>query len=79
MKNKVVFDKVEKDIKKVPHYILTKLRRWAEQVEQLGLREVSKAKGWHDEPLRGKRRGQRSIRLSISYRAIYTKKPERRC
>ncbi len=31
-----------------------------------------KIKGYHDEPLKGKRKGQRSIRLSKSYRAIYT-------
>jgi proteic killer suppression protein len=27
--------------------------------------------GFHDEPLKGKRRGQRSIRLSRQWRAIY--------
>jgi proteic killer suppression protein len=31
----------------------------------------SKAPGFHDEPLKGKRSGPRSIRLSKSYRAIY--------
>ena len=35
------------------------------------LEEVRKVLGWHDEPLYGKRKGQRSIRLSKSYRAIY--------
>jgi len=32
---------------------------------------VRKIPGHHDEPLKGSRRGQRSIRLSKSYRAIY--------
>jgi len=27
--------------------------------------------GYHDEPLHGQRQGQRSVRLSRSYRAIY--------
>ena len=27
--------------------------------------------GYHDEPLKGRRAGQRSIRLSRAYRAIY--------
>ena len=36
-----------------------------------GLEEVRKARGYHDEPLKGHRAGQRSIRLSSSYRAIY--------
>ena len=32
---------------------------------------MRKVPGYHDEPLRGKRAGQRSVRLSRSYRAIY--------
>ena len=32
---------------------------------------MRKIPGHHDEPLKGSRRGQRSIRLSKSYRAIY--------
>lgn len=37
----------------------------------MGLESVRKIKGFHDEPLKGKRSGQRSIRLNKSYRAIY--------
>ena len=37
----------------------------------LGLEEVRKRPGYHDEPLLGDRRGQRSIRLNRSWRAIY--------
>ncbi|STY25350.1 Plasmid maintenance system killer protein [Legionella taurinensis] len=33
--------------------------------------EVRKIPGFHDEPLKGNRVGQRSIRLSRAYRAIY--------
>jgi len=36
-----------------------------------GLEEVRKIPGYHDESLKGDRFGQRSIRLSIHYRAIY--------
>lgn len=36
-----------------------------------GLRQVQKTPGYHDEPLKGKRFGQSSIRLNKSYRAIY--------
>jgi len=32
---------------------------------------VRKIPGYHDEPLKGDRAGQRSIRLSRAYRAIY--------
>ena len=38
----------------------------------MGLDSVRKIKGFHDEPLKGKRSGQRSIRLNKAYRAIYT-------
>jgi toxin HigB-1 len=69
--NKVVFDKIKKDLKKLPDHILRKLQKWAEQVEMLGLWEIKKIPGYHDEPLAGDRKGQRSIRLSKSYRAIY--------
>lgn len=41
------------------------------QVEAFGIDEIRKIPGFHDEPLKGKRTGQRSIRLSKSYRAIY--------
>jgi proteic killer suppression protein len=37
----------------------------------MSLESVRKIKGFHDEPLKGKRLGQRSIRLNKSYRAIY--------
>jgi len=40
-------------------------------VESKGLEEVRRQPGWHDEPLKGQRRGQRSIRLNRQWRAIY--------
>lgn len=55
----------------VPGYILDKLETWVDAVERDGLQEVRKIPGYHDEPLKGKRQGQRSIRLSRAYRAIY--------
>lgn len=64
--------KAHKDLKKVPLPIVIKLEAWIEDVGERGLIEVRKVKGYHDEPLKGKRLGQRSIRLNIAYRAIYT-------
>lgn len=49
-----------------------KLLAWVSGVETYGLEAMRKIPGYHDEPLRGDRRGQRSIRLSRSYRAFYT-------
>ena len=40
-------------------------------VELEGVERVRKLPGYHDEPLHRKRQGQRSIRLSRSYQAIY--------
>ena len=44
---------------------------WIEAVEEDGLEATRRVPGFHDEPLKGKRRGQRSIRLSRQWRAIY--------
>ena len=61
----------QKDLMKVPDYIGQKLAKWVKAVTDQGLQNVRKIPGWHDEPLKGDRHGQRSIRLSVSYRAIY--------
>ena len=60
-----------KDLKKVPLPISRKLQGWIDDVGHHGLKEIRKIPGYHDEPLKGKRVGQRSIRLSRSYRAIW--------
>lgn len=68
----VILSKAAKqDLKKVPLYIAEKLGAWMEAVSYDGLFEVRKIPSFHDEPLKGKRAHQRSIRLSKSYRAIY--------
>lgn len=63
--------RAERDLKKVPHYIAEKFQLWVDLVESQGIRRSRKIKSFHDEPLRGKRNGQRSIRLNKAYRAIY--------
>mgnify|MGYP000973232996 CR=1 FL=1 len=69
----VCFSKrAEKDLLKIPPFILKKLRLWVFEVERVGLRETQKTPGHHDEPLKGDRHGQRSVRLNRAYRAIYT-------
>ena len=37
----------------------------------MGISKVRTIPGFHDEPLKGNREGQRSIRLNKAYRAIY--------
>ncbi len=61
----------EKQLRRVPFFIKEALLVWVESVEEQGLTEVRKLKGYHDEPLQGTRRGQRSVRLNRAYRLIY--------
>ena len=63
--------KAEKQIDRIPDHISANLSSWVDDVRKNGLEEVRKRLSYHDEPLQGKRRGQRSIRLNRSYRAIY--------
>jgi proteic killer suppression protein len=65
-----------KQLRKVPRHIVENLAAWVDDVETRGLEETRKVPGYHDEPLHGVRQGQRSIRLSRSYRAIYTTKTQ---
>ena len=61
----------EKQIRKLPSQIRENLYVWALAVELKGIGEIRKLKGYHDEPLKGDRKGQRSIRLNRAYSAIY--------
>ena len=63
--------RAKKQLRKVPGHVADKLIAWVASVEAKGLEEVRKLPGYHDEPLKGERQGQRSIRLSRAYRAIY--------
>ena len=67
----VISSRAKKDLGRVPGYIADKLLAWVKRVESVGVEDVRLLKGYHDEPLHGPRKGQRSIRLSRSYRAIY--------
>lgn len=77
MVNQVELNKfARKQIKKCPRHIVENLASWVDDVETRGLAEVRKTPGYHDEPLKGDRLGQRSIRLSRAYRPIYVVKGE---
>ena len=67
---------VEKQLDRIPDVIVRKFRLWVALVEESGLAETRKYKGFHDEPLSGKRLGQRSVRLNRAYRAIYVESSE---
>lgn len=60
-----------KELRRAPLYIQEKFRAWLVAVHKVGLIETRKRSGWHDEPLLGDRKGQRSIRLNKQWRAVY--------
>ncbi len=49
---------MDKQLSRVPELIVRKFRIWVALVEESGIREVRKHKGFHDEPLKGQRLGQ---------------------
>lgn len=61
----------EKQLKRVPAHIRAAVYLWVESVERLGLAKVREIPGYHDEPLKGQRLGQRSVRLNRAYRLFY--------
>lgn len=67
----ILSKKAKKDLLKVPWFIAANLHGWILSVEEEGLENIRKISGYHDEALSGIRKGQRSIRLNHSYRAIY--------
>ncbi len=72
MLNRVRFgNNARKQIRNLPKHIVRNLIAWVNAVELDGLEKVRHVPGYHDEPLKGARKHQRSIRLSKSYRAIY--------
>lgn len=72
MRNVVYLSKkAEKGLKQAPPQVQQKAALWKKLVETQGLRAAKLCKGFHDEPLKGDRKGQHSIRLNIQWRAIY--------
>jgi proteic killer suppression protein len=67
----VISKGAEKDLRKTPKHVQVNFFTWLDAVAIEGLESVRKVPGYHDEPLAGPRKGQRSIRLSKGYRAIY--------
>jgi len=73
----VIWDKkVEKQLGKLPDFIQLKFYTWVKSIQLAGLRSVRKQPGFHDEPLKGERHGQRSVRLNRAYRAIYVERAD---
>lgn len=69
--NVVLSKFAEKQFYRLPSHIQKALRVWCEAIEDEGIQSMRLIRGYHDEPLKGQRKGQRSSRLSQGYRVIY--------
>lgn len=68
----VVWSKrTEKQLERLPANIIERFYNWVNAILLIGIVEVRKRPGLHDEPLKGHREGQRSVRLNKAYRVIY--------
>lgn len=67
----------QKQFKKLPDHIKQSLRTWVAIIEEKGISTMRQIPGYHDEPLKGERQGERSSRLSKAYRVIYVETENR--
>ena len=63
--------RAKKSLEKVPKHVAAKFALWRLEVMEKSLECVQKIPSYHDEPLLGKLKGIRSIKLSDGYRAYY--------
>lgn len=63
--------KVQKQIFKLPSYVVGSFYDWVKAVEFDGMENVKKLSGYHDEKLKGEWEGFRSVRLTKVYRVFY--------
>jgi mRNA-degrading endonuclease RelE of RelBE toxin-antitoxin system len=63
---------IAKQCLKLPLPIVRKYELWKNIVFRHGPDKLKEFPGFHDEKLKGERKGQRSSRLSDQYRVIYT-------
>ncbi len=67
---------ISKTCKKVPIQVVKKYELWKYIVRRHGPDKLREFPGFHDEKLTGKRKKQRSSRLSLKYRVIYMVKQD---
>lgn len=68
----VITRAARKGLENAPPHVRDKFGIWVKTVRLFGLTKARSVPSFHDEPLQGKRQGQRSIRLNKQWRAIYT-------
>jgi plasmid maintenance system killer protein len=62
---------IEKTCRELPIAVVKKYEIWKDIVFRHGPEKLREFPGFHDEKLKGKRKGHRSSRLSLQYRVIY--------
>jgi mRNA-degrading endonuclease RelE of RelBE toxin-antitoxin system len=63
---------LHKTVTKLPVQVAKKYELWKDIVFRHGPGKLKEFSGFHDESLKGDRNGQRSSRLNIQYRVIYS-------
>ena len=63
---------IAKTCRKLPDHIVKKYELWKNIVVRHGPDKLKEFSGFHDEGLKGERKGERSSRLSLQYRVIYS-------
>jgi plasmid maintenance system killer protein len=67
---------LDKTISKLPLQVVKKYELWKDIVFRHGPEKLREFPGFHDEKLKGELEGQRSSRLNIQYRVIYSLEKE---
>lgn len=67
---------IEKTCRKLPSEVVKKYELWKNIIFRHGPHKLREFPGFHDEALKGIRKGQRSSRLNLQYRVIYTVEKE---
>ncbi|OPY82593.1 MAG: hypothetical protein A4E71_03140 [Smithella sp. PtaU1.Bin162] len=63
---------LDKIIAKLPLQVVKKYELWKDIVFRHGPEKLREFPGFHDEKLRGELEGQRSSRLNMQYRVVYS-------
>lgn len=63
---------IDKVCRRLPVQVVKKYELWKNIVFRHGPEKLKEFPGFHDEALKGKRAGERSSRLNLQYRVIYS-------
>ncbi len=69
----------DKQVSRLPIEMKVAFYVWVNAVENNGIHLVRSTRGYRDEALQGKRKGQRSVRLNRAYRMIYEQFDDGKC